>query len=88
MLTRLMCFTLQSLLGFIFVNLERRRALSSMAPAPAGDNSAQRRQMDPARRAEVLRSFYRSTVGAVFPDTFVPTPHAVDQNGGESDGSF
>ena len=88
MLSRLICFTSQSLLGFIFVNLERRRALSSMAPAPAGDNSAQRRQMDPARRAEVLRSFYRSTVGAVFPDTFVPTPHAVDQNGGESDSSF
>ena len=80
------CFTLQSLLGFIFVNLERRRALSSMAPAPAGNSSAQRRQMDPARRAEALRSFYRSTVGAVFPDTFVPTPHAVDHNGGEEEG--
>ena len=75
---------MQNLLGFIFINLERRRALSSMAPAPTG-NSVQRRQMDPGRRMDALRSFYRSTVGAVFPDTFVPTPHAVDQNGGDVD---
>ncbi len=41
-------------------------------------------QLSPARKADILRTFYRSTVGQIFPETFVPSPYAVDQNtGGE-----
>jgi hypothetical protein len=50
--------------------------------APAQKPRGPKPPLNSATKADVLKSFYRNTVGTIFPDTFVPTPHAVDQNGG------
>jgi len=36
----------------------------------------------PRRRLDVLRAFYRSSVGALLAESFAPTPHALEQEGG------
>ena len=78
----------------MLVNVEKRRVLSSMHPSLAsistnsvhskdGAVSANNtRGMNSARKLDILRTFYRNTVGAIFLDAFIPSPHAIDQNGG------
>jgi len=38
--------------------------------------------LTPGRKADILRTFYRMTVGPIFPDAFVPTPYGMDQTTG------
>ena len=54
-----------------------------MSPAPVPSSVQHKQHADVSARLATLRTFYRHTVGAVFPDTFIPTPHAVDRNGGK-----
>ena len=79
----------------MLINLERRRVLSSLTPTNApdlGNNSnpkqqqqqqQQQNQLGVARKLDIMRTFFRNTVGPIFQDTFIPSPHAIDHNGGK-----
>ena len=41
-----------------------------------------KQHLSPARKADILRTFFRTTVGPIFPEAFVPSPYGVDQNTG------
>ena len=85
---------------FMLVNLDRRRVLSSMSPtlssgsvssSSSGDssvNGAGAQQLNVGRKLDIMRTFYRNTVGPVFQDAFIPSPHAIDHNGGEQKDIF
>lgn len=67
--------------------MEKKRVISSLQPIlsdPAAKDplGSTTRNMPEARKFDILRTFYRNTVGPIFPDHFVPTPHAADPKGG------
>ncbi|CAB4068011.1 FUZ [Lepeophtheirus salmonis] len=79
------------ILGFLLVNLEKRRVLSSMQPhfqkttssTVSHDElpSSQGAVMQPSRKLDLLRSFYKNVVGPIFPDILILNNHNVDENG-------
>ena len=87
-------FEFEKYLRFLFVNYEKRRLLCSLWPNGLPQQQQQQQQqqsqsgnssstLSAARKSDLLRFFYRSTVGAVLPDDFAPTPHAVDADTGD-----
>ncbi len=84
---RILCL-MAYLFSFILVNVERRRVLSCMSPSGLRPDDAKQQQLSVARKLDVIRTFYRNTVGPVFQDNFVHSPHALDANGGEVLGYF
>lgn len=75
-----------NILGLVLVNMEKKRVISSLQPIlsdPAAKDplGSTTRNMPEARKFDILRTFYRNTVGPIFPDHFVPTPHAADPKG-------
>ena len=71
----------KTIMGFLIMNLDKRRVFSSMHPhGEEGDN----KQMTISRKLDTMRAFIRTTVGPIFPDIYVPNPYSVDSNtGGE-----
>ncbi len=65
----------------MLVNLEKRRALCSTCPSDQSLEAS--RHISAERKIDIMRHFYRNTVGSIFPDTFLHSPHAVDKDGGE-----
>ena len=69
----------KTIMGFLIMNLDKRRVFSSMHPhGEEGDN----KQMTISRKLDTMRAFVRSTVGPIFPDIYVPNPYSVDSNTG------
>ena len=70
------------------INLEKRRVVSSMIPhfgsfhedQISGTESNEKLPID--KKIHILRSFFRSVVGPIFPDIFIANPYGVDQSTG------
>ena len=70
------------------INLEKRRVISSMLPhfgsfqedPLSGTDSNEKLPID--KKIHILRSFFRSVVGPIFPDIFIANPYGVDQSTG------
>ena len=79
-----------SVLAFMVINLDTRKVLSSLQPhyCSSGDAGVTKKtegsDMSPARKSDILRSFYRMTVGPIFPDIFIANPYGVDPTSGEA----
>ena len=71
---------------FMMINLEKRRVISSMIPHfgsfqdESGAESKEKLSID--RNIHILRSFFRSVVGPIFPDIFIANPYGIDQSTG------
>jgi len=79
----------KSILGFMMINLEKRRVISSLLPHygynPDNSNSTDNKEKLPiSKKVNILRSFFRSVVGPIFPDIFIANPYGVDQSSGET----
>ena len=69
------------------INLEKRRVVSSLLPHyvsyPEDSNpSDTREKLSIGRKVNILRSFFRSVVGPIFPDIFIANPYGVDHSSG------
>jgi len=72
----------RSILGFILVNTQKKRALVSMWPGQAGPQQRDTaRSLSVARRLDIARTFYRTVVGAVLPSCATPSPHIAELGG-------
>ena len=71
----------------MMINLEKRRVISSVVPhygsytedSPSTDN---KEKLPISNKINILRSFFRSVVGPIFPDIFIANPYGVDQSSG------
>jgi hypothetical protein len=72
----------------MMVNLEKRRVISSMIPhfgsIPEEQTSDPQEKFTTGRKVNILRSFFRSIVGPIFPDIFIANPYGIDQSSGET----
>ena len=70
----------------MMVNLEKRRVISSMLPhfgsIPEEQASDPQEKFTTGRKVNILRSFFRSIVGPIFPDIFIANPYGIDQSTG------
>ena len=70
----------------MMVNLEKRRVISSMVPHfgsnPEEQASDPQEKFTMGRKVNILRSFFRSIVGPIFPDIFIANPYGIDQSTG------
>ena len=71
------------------INLERRKVISSMTPhfgiqdeSGGGAAAETKEKFTIDRKIHILRSFYRSVVGPIFPDIFIANPYGVDHSSG------
>ena len=69
------------------INLEKRRVISSLLPHhgynPDDSSSTDNKEKLPiSKKVNILRSFFRSVVGPIFPDIFIANPYGVDQSSG------
>ena len=69
------------------INLEKRRVISSLHPhfGYNQDDSAttdNKEKLSMPKKINILRSFFRSVVGPIFPDIFIANPYGVDQSSG------
>ena len=70
---------------FVAINLDKRKVLSSLQPHyHSGETMAKPADMSPSRKADILRTFYRMTVGPIFPDIFIANPYGVEPSLGEA----
>ena len=69
------------------MNLEKRRVISSLNLSDQHKESSSSGgvewAMNNSRKLDVLRTFYRNVVGPIFIDSFIPSPHAMNENGGK-----
>ena len=77
------------LFRFMLVNLKEHRVISSVQPHLPEDVTSMSQikqlpngQLNIARKLDILRTFYRNTVAVLLADSFVPSPHGLDENGG------
>ena len=70
----------------MMVNLEKRRVISSMLPHFGSileeQASDPQEKFTTGRKVNILRSFFRSIVGPIFPDIFIANPYGIDQSSG------
>ena len=70
----------------MMVNLEKRRVISSMLPhfgsIPEEQASDPQEKFTIGRKVNILRGFFRSIVGPIFPDIFIANPYGIDQSSG------
>ena len=71
----------------MMINLEKRRVISSLVPhfGYNQDDSAttdNKEKLSLPKKINILRSFFRSVVGPIFPDIFIANPYGVDQSSG------
>ena len=66
------------------VNLEKRKAFSSLQPHYQAGEQTKPTDISVARKIDILRTFYRMTVGPIFPEMFITNPYGIDQNTGEA----
>ena len=71
----------------MMINLEKRRVISSMLPhygtfAEDSVTTEPNEKLSTDKKIHILRSFYRSVVGPIFPDIFIANPYGVDQSSG------
>ena len=76
----------RSILGFVLVNTEKKRVLAAMTGPGAAHAHSKQHQDSPralslARRLDIVRTFYRTVVGAVLPSPATPSPHVVEVGG-------
>ena len=68
------------------INLEKRKVISSVLPhygCIQEDSVADTKEkLSVDRKLDILRSFFRSIVGPIFPDIFIANPYGVDQSSG------
>ena len=69
------------------INLEKRRVVSSLFPhyGSYSDDSntlETKEKLSIGTKVNILRSFFRSVVGPIFPDIFIANPYGVDQASG------
>ena len=70
------------------INLEKRRVISSMVPhfgsfqEDQGSSGESKEKLTIDKKIHILRSFFRSVVGPIFPDIFIANPYGVDQSTG------
>jgi len=73
----------RSILALIVVNTVKKRILSIMSPHFGNQTAREARSFPLAlsRRLDILRTFYRYTVGAVLPSSAEPSPHTAEIGG-------
>ena len=69
----------RSILGLVLVNTDKKRVMSVMTGPGAGGKDT--RVMTLARRLDIIRTFYRTVVGAVLPSSATPSPHVLEMGG-------
>ncbi|XP_078582689.1 protein fuzzy homolog isoform X1 [Branchiostoma floridae x Branchiostoma japonicum] len=68
-------------LGLIIMNVDLHKCLGTVHPLSSEESQKQGKSLSIARRRDILRSFYQSVTGTVFPPTPGTTPPEVVENG-------
>ena len=66
------------------INLDKRKVFSSLQPHYQSGEPENPNEISVARKVDILRTFYRMTVGPIFPDIFIANPYGIDQTTGEA----